>query len=560
MTLAKSPALENLEGRLLLSSDPQVSALAFAPADFNGDGVATAADIDTLYGRFGPNPQYDLTGDDVVDYDDVKFLVENVLGRSLGDANLDGSVDVADVDILKSNWAGQGGWAQGDLNGDGKVGFSDLEQVLANWGAQSPDVAPAPAQTVTATVLGLGDQAQLLITGTAGADTITLSQSEQGFTITLPSGSSLVSGSFDSVTIYGFGGNDVIRTTHSVTASVYINGGDGDDTIYNAAMGLGTILTGEGNNTVVSIGAGLATITGGSGLDSFWVDAADTLVDVSAASTAAGAVHRVSSFYQPYSSNPANVKYVPLTIEGQSLADPTIDNYASTYKSFANSPLFVGAPEYNDVRQGSCGDCYFLAALASLAQNENAALSQAITALGDGTYAVRFYRNGVANYVRVDADLPVTGGGSLAYAKAGPEGQIWVALMEKAYAYFRAGANSYASLWGGWMGDSYRDVLNAGSTSQSVTVGTNSATMLSTLQNALANGHAVTVASRSTNVGAIVGNHAYMIQAVNGNNVTVYNPWGVDGGGNDGNYGDGLITLSIDAFKQAFSYLSFCSL
>jgi hypothetical protein len=420
-------------------------------------------------------------------------------------------------------------------------------------------VVTSAAATITAITTQFGTGWQLLVVGTNGDDAITISQTGSTITLTTPSGASTFNGSFTSVVIYGFDGDDTIRTTSTVTSSVWINGGNGDDSIYNAATGLGTILTGNGGNLVVSVGAGMAAITGGSGLDSFWVDAADALSGVSAASTSANAVHLISAFYQPFSNNFTNANYVPLTVAGQSLADPAIDGYAAGYSNFGGSPLFVNDPKYNDIKQGSCGDCYFLAALGSLAQNETQAIQQAIAPLGDGTYVVRFYRNGVATYVRVDADLPVNGS-SLSYAHAGAQGQIWASLMEKAYAFFRTGANSYASLWGGWMGDVYRDVVNSGSAFAAISPGSSSSALVSTFQTALSTGHGVTVASNSSNTGPIYGNHAYMVQSVTSTTITVYNPWGVDGASYDSNYGDGLLTLSINQFKAAFCYMSICSL
>ena len=123
--------------------------------------------------------------------------------------------------------------------------------------------------------------------GTAGADSMTISQTASSITLTTPQGSTSFNGAFTSVVVYDFDGNDTIRTTSTVTASVYISVGDGNDSIFNAATGAGTIILGNGNDLVVSVGAGQTAVTGGAGLDSYWLDSADTLTNVSAASTAA---------------------------------------------------------------------------------------------------------------------------------------------------------------------------------------------------------------------------------------------------------------------------------
>ena len=152
------------------------------------------------------------------------------------------------------------------------------------------------------------------------------------------------------------------------------------------------------------------------------MDSTDTLSGVSAASQRTGAVHLIAQFYQPYSNDPSNPQYVPKTVAGQSLPEPKIDGYATGYQSFSGNPLFVNGPQFSDIHQGENGDCYFLASLAALAQNEPQDIVQAIAPLGDGTYTVRFYRNGQAVYLRIDAELPVNGG-SLAYAHAGSQGR-----------------------------------------------------------------------------------------------------------------------------------------
>jgi hypothetical protein len=79
------------------------------------------------------------------------------------------------------------------------------------------------------------------------------------------------------------------------------------------------------------------------------------------------------------------------------------------------------------------------------------AIRKLVVDLGDGSYAVRFFRAGVAEYVRVDADLYVGGANSTipVYAKPGQQNSIWVPIVEKAYAFWRRQQGSYASINGG---------------------------------------------------------------------------------------------------------------
>ena len=415
-----------------------------------------------------------------------------------------------------------------------------------------PDPAPpdggdyTPGVMVLAHVLGEGADLQLVIVGTDGADTITVSQTGNAISLTTPWGTTTYDGSFTSSVVYGFGGADTIRLNHTVTTTSQVYGGTGDDQLFEAGPGAGWIYGQAGDDLLVTVGGGLDRTYGGIGLDSFWLDSTDALADIEIAEILATSVHQVTAFYQP-TGNPA--EHVSLEIAGQDIVDPAA---SSSYYNHYFRPLFVDGPEYNDVRQGSVGDCYFLASLASLADTDPGTIRQMIAPMGDGTFAVRYYRNGQPVYLRIDAELP---GGSFSprYAKLTPDGELWVALAEKAYAQFRYGDNSYASISGGWMDIVYREVTGGATTRLWPT----SSSVATSIAGHLAAGHAVTLASKSSPPGPIVGLHAYMVKSVEINAgttyVTVYNPWGVDGKPYDSNAGDGLLQLTLADFRANFS-------
>lgn len=57
-----------------------------------------------------------------------------------GDATLDGTVGIDDLDLLLANWGqdvGPDAWAQGDFDGDGIVGQADLALLQGDWGAST---------------------------------------------------------------------------------------------------------------------------------------------------------------------------------------------------------------------------------------------------------------------------------------------------------------------------------------------------------------------------------------------------------------------------------------
>jgi hypothetical protein len=79
-----------------------------------------------------------------------------------------------------------------------------------------------------------------------------------------------------------------------------------------------------------------------------------------------------------------------------------------------------------------------------MAQNSSATIRKIIASLGDGTYVVRGESYTYEPlYIRVDADL-APGSGYQLYMPA--SNNIWAILINKAYAYFYSGANTYASL------------------------------------------------------------------------------------------------------------------
>jgi hypothetical protein len=108
----------------------------------------------------------------------------------------------------------------------------------------------------------------------------------------------------------------------------------------------------------------------------------------------------------------------------------------------------------DDVIQGyKVGNCYQIAHLGALAKADPRHIRRMVVALGDGTFAVRFYDEGKERFVRVDADLWVRPNGSPYAAGLGLEESLWVAIIEKAYAFYRKRGESsegtYESLkWG----------------------------------------------------------------------------------------------------------------
>ena len=107
------------------------------PGDLNLDRKINAADIDLLYEQIHqPNPdrRFDLTGDDLVQQDDVDLLIGSILNTRLGDSDLDGDVDISDFESVASGFGSDGAsWEQGDFDGDRKITFADFVFLANNF-------------------------------------------------------------------------------------------------------------------------------------------------------------------------------------------------------------------------------------------------------------------------------------------------------------------------------------------------------------------------------------------------------------------------------------------
>lgn len=231
-----------------------------------------------------------------------------------------------------------------------------------------------------------------------------------------------------------------------------------------------------------------------------------------------------------------------------------------TYRQFAGQ-LFVGGATYTDIHQGGLGDCYFVSSLGEVALKNQSIITNMFTVNGDGTYTVRFYQSGVAQYVTVDSYLPTNGSGALVYANRGAyynsaSNELWTALAEKAYVQINEmgwlrgglpgnGQNAYSAIEGGYIFAALGQITGQGTTPFAFTSGT---TNFSTFVNAYNQGKMIGFASMSTPASSsVVGSHAYAVVGYNATNqtITLFNPWGIE---------YGLVTMTWAEIGQNFSY------
>jgi hypothetical protein len=202
--------------------------------------------------------------------------------------------------------------------------------------------------------------------------------------------------------------------------------------------------------------------------------------------------------------------------------------------AYAQGTLFGGSNhdrvDPSIIKQGGIGDCYFLGALGEVALRNPQAIKNMFIDNGDGTFMVRFFEGGVAQYVTVDRYLPVDSWGHFVFDGTGAlasdsSNVLWVALAEKAYMQLNASGwigqdDSYSSngmdashggISGGDCGLVMTQVYENPSTFTSM-----ASTSFTGIWGAWVSGEMITFASKSDQSpnSSVVGNHCYILYTV----------------------------------------------
>ncbi len=236
------------------------------------------------------------------------------------------------------------------------------------------------------------------------------------------------------------------------------------------------------------------------------------------------------------------------------------DRPTSSYNyQYANGSLFQNGITYQDIKQGSINDCFFLTGLAATAFRSRSMIENMFIDNGDQTFTVRFYNYGIADYVTVDRYLPTNQEGYFVYGNKGNyygnfDNELWLALAEKAYAQLNESGWIYQDNT-----NSYNGIGNGGYVSDALTnitgLNTSLANLLNfnSIVNAFNSRQMIGLSTKSAVIDAnIIASHAYALVGYNSSTqiFTLFNPWGIDNGTSK----PSIIELSWNQIEANFSY------
>ncbi len=267
-------------------------------------------------------------------------------------------------------------------------------------------------------------------------------------------------------------------------------------------------------------------------------------------------------------------QFVASTPTKTDLADPLVLKKHRTEAAWTpvgpDAKLYVDGINADDVTQGYIGNCYMMSGLSSVAAANPDLIKNAMKDNGDGTYTVRFYE-GVgeggrpkAVSVTIDSDLPLSAGGGREYGMAREKNELWVPLMEKAFAKWKGG---YERIGAGGSASDIFDALSGKASRWDEVKDVKPDTLYKQIQTATAHHQPIaagTFSEDDKNVHydgtGVHGDHFYTVLGASEEGGVKYvqlrNPWGESEPGNDGK-DDGIFKLPLADFTKLYENIEF---
>lgn len=221
--------------------------------------------------------------------------------------------------------------------------------------------------------------------------------------------------------------------------------------------------------------------------------------------------------------------------ELQGTADLQVLDHLSLFVNGTPTAPDSFAISYNDIKQGSIGDCFFLVAVAELAITHNSLIANAIQPIAGSpdAYLVSYYgEDGIQRSTTVIIDLDRGSNGvhlSGDYDATGVE--VWTWVLERAYAQTHSG---YAPIDGGYAHDAWK-WLTGKEAAPTYTETMTNEQIFDLIESSFGTGHSRGVMVSSPPNGSLLGvggNHGWAVLEVQRNalglrqGIVFYNPWG----------------------------------
>jgi len=191
----------------------------------------------------------------------------------------------------------------------------------------------------------------------------------------------------------------------------------------------------------------------------------------------------------------------------------TVDEIAGTIAQKPASLFGSNGPVFSDIKQGKSGSCYFLAAIAAVAQQRPEFIQTMFThqdLWGSGIYTVRFYILGKPYEVAVNNKLPADPTTKKPYFADSENGVFWGPILQKAWAKIYG---SYDAMGSGWISTAFQAMSPASQQSLYHAEADDASTLWDAVTEALGKGYVIGAGSNSSlapDVG-LRGHHAYAI-------------------------------------------------
>ncbi|MFN0021599.1 MAG: Calx-beta domain-containing protein [Pirellulaceae bacterium] len=215
---------------------------------------------------------------------------------------------------------------------------------------------------------------------------------------------------------------------------------------------------------------------------------------------------------------------------------------------FVTGASDTAAIDKNDVNQGSIGDCWFMAAIAALAEKEPSTIQNLFQSNPNGGYDVMFPGHTV--HVDLTLDMSRTAADLGGDVSATGAVEVWPLLLEKAYAEAFGGGYGGMSAGGSasdvWANITGRSVIYYNETSPQWS-GTSNSNGIN-FEALIAAGNKVVVGTKDGAALPLYGDHAYVLLEIFDDGGTrrarLYNPWGSE------------VTVSLGQMWQSIDSIS----